>query len=305
MKVVIAGGSGLIGRALSTALATAGHDVIVLTRDPQRARVPAGVRAVAWDPPAVGPWIDDVGAADAVVNLSGASVGRWPWTAGRRRTLRESRLLPTATLVSAIGALPENRRPHALLNASGTDVYEGRDATAADESVPPADTFLARLCVDWEAEARRAEAFGVRVVLMRMSLVVASSATSLRLLMLPFRLFVGGPVGSGLQWMSWIGIDDVVGLAFLALESEALRGPVNFAAPDSRPQAEFARAVGKAIHRPSWLRTPAWAVRLVLGQQATLALGSRRIWPAKALAAGYAFRTPRLEEALERAVSAP
>jgi uncharacterized protein len=298
MKVVVAGGSGLIGRALATALVAAGHDVVVLTRDPRRAHVPAGAKAVAWDPPALGSWVDEVRGADAVVNLSGESVGKWPWTPGRRRTLRESRLVPTRTLVAAIESLPENRRPRILLNASGTDVYEGRDATPADESVPPSDTFLARLCVDWEAEARRVEALGLRVVLMRMSLVIAPSATSLRLLTLPFRLFVGGPVGSGRQWMSWIGIDDVVGLALLALESELLRGPVNFAAPDSRPQAEFARAVGSAIHRPSLFRTPAWAVRLALGQQATLALGSRRVWPAKALDAGYLFRTPRLEDAL-------
>jgi uncharacterized protein len=299
MKVVVAGGSGLIGRALTPALVAASHEVVVLTRDPGRARVAAGTRAVAWDPMRLGLWVDEIRGADAVINLSGESVGKWPWTAARRKTLRESRLLATRTLVGAIGSLPENQRPRVLLNASGTDVYEGRDATAADESVPPADTFLARLCVDWEAEARRGEPLGLRVVLMRMSLVVAPEATSLRLLMLPFRLFVGGRVGSGRQWMSWIGIDDVVGLALLAIESEALRGPVNFAAPDSRPQAEFARAIGRAIHRPSWFPTPGWAVRLVLGQQATLALGSRRIWPAKALAAGYTFRAPRLEDALQ------
>lgn len=300
MNVVVAGGSGLIGRALTTALVGAGHEVVVLTRDPRRARLAAGVRVVRWDPPDAGPWVADIGAAHAVINLSGESVGRWPWTAGRRRTLRDSRLVPTRALVTAIESLPAGRRPNVLLNASGTDVYEGRDASAADESVAPADTFLARLCIDWEAEARRAETLGLRVVLMRMSLVVAPSAASLRLLMLPFRLFVGGPVGSGRQWMSWIGIDDVVGLTLAALGGDNLRGPVNFAAPDSRPQAEFARAVGRAIHRPSWFRTPAWAVRLVLGQQATLALGSRRVWPAKALSAGYRFRTPCLEDALQQ-----
>lgn len=298
MKIVVAGGSGLIGRALTTAFVERGDDVVVLTRDPKRARVSVGAKRVAWDPPAVEAWIDDVRAADAVINLSGESVGRWPWTASRRRALRDSRLIPTRTLVAAMKSLPEAQRPRVLLNASGTDVYEGRDATPADESVAPADTFLARLCIDWEAEARPAEALGMRVVLMRMSLVVASSATSLRLLMLPFRLFVGGPVGSGRQWMSWVGIDDVVGLVLVALASEGLRGPVNFAAPDSRRQAEFARVIGSAIHRPSWFRTPAWAVRLLLGQQATLALGSRRVWPAKALSAGYRFRTPRLEDAL-------
>jgi uncharacterized protein len=302
VKVVVAGGSGLIGRALAAALIGAGHEVVVLTRDPTRARVPPGSTAVPWNPPALGPWVDDLRDSAAVINLSGESVGHWPWTAARRRTLRDSRLVPTRTLVAAIESLPEARRPGVLLNASGTDVYEGRDATPADESVPPSDTFLAQLCVAWEAEARRAEALGLRVVLMRMSLVVAREATSLRLLLLPFRLFVGGRVGTGRQWMSWIAIDDVVGLALAALEGSDLRGPVNFAAPDSRPQAEFARVLGRALHRPTWFPTPAWAVRLILGQQATLALGSRRVWPAKALDAGYTFTVPRLEDALERVV---
>jgi hypothetical protein len=301
VKVVVAGGSGLIGRAVCAALRVAGHEPVVLTRS-RRDRLPDGTHAMTWQPPEGGRWTAELAGAGAVINLAGATVGRWPWTAARKRTLRDSRLIPTRALVDAIATLPPNQRPNVLLNASGTDVYEGRDEKAADEDTPPGDSFLARLSIDWEREALRAERLGVRVVLLRISLVVAPGASSLRLLALPFRLFAGGPVGSGRQWVSWIDLRDVVGLILCALESPDLRGPLNVAAPDPRPQADFGRAVGRALRRPSWLRAPAWAVRLVLGDMATLALGSRRVWPAKALAMGYRFRRPTLEPALEEAL---
>ena len=178
-------------------------------------------------------------------------------------------------------------------------------ASRADETTPPADTFLSRLVLAWEAEALAAEALGVRVVLMRTSPVMAPGAAVLRVLALPFRLFVGGRLGSGRHWMSWVDIDDAVGLYLLALESNTVRGPLNVTAPDPRRQSEFARALGAALHRPSWFPTPAWVVRLVLRDQATLALGSRRIWPAKALAMGYAFRRPGLEDSLRHAFGEP
>jgi len=301
VKVVLSGGSGLIGRAICRALIVAGHEPVVLTRDPGRARVPVGVRMVAWDPPGLGAWTNELADASAVINLAGESIGRWPWTPRRKRALLESRRSATRALVGAIEQLPVPHRPGVLLNASGTDLYEGRDAEPADETSPPADTFLSRLVLAWEAEALAAESLGVRVVLMRTSPVMAPGAAVLRVLALPFRLFVGGRIGSGRHWMSWVDIDDAVGLYLLALESDAVRGPLNVAAPDPRRQSEFARVLGAALHRPSWFPTPAWVVRLVLRDQATLALGSRRIWPAKALAMGYAFRRPRLEDSLRHA----
>jgi uncharacterized protein (TIGR01777 family) len=300
MKIVVAGGSGLIGRALCSALVQAGHSPVVLSRNPRRARLPSEVRCVEWHPPQPGQWTAELDGADALINLAGESVGVWPWTARRKRLLRESRLIPTRTLVDAMAALPETMRPNVLVNSSGTDLYEGRDAAVATEATEPGDSFLAQLCLDWEAEALRAEEIGVRVVLARTSLVVAPGAPSLRLLSLPFRLFVGGPVGSGRQWMSWIDIDDVVALILWAIDHEEIRGPINVAAPDPRHQEDVARALGAAIHRPSWLPTPAFAVRLALGDQATLALGSRRVWPDKALASGFAFRFKRLERSLEQ-----
>jgi uncharacterized protein (TIGR01777 family) len=304
MKIVLSGGSGLIGRAICRALVAAGHEPVVLTRDLRRAsRLPAGVRAVAWDPPEPGEWTAELADVGAVINLAGESIGRWPWTPGRKTALVESRQQATRALVQAIERLPVGHRPSVLLSASGTDLYEGRDVEPADETTPPADTFLSRLVQAWEAEAKPAEALGLRVVLMRTSPVMAPGAAVLRVLALPFRLFVGGRLGSGRHWMSWVDIEDAVGLYLWALESDTIHGPLNVSAPDPRQQREFAKVLGAALHRPSWFPTPAWVVRLVLRDQSTLALGSRRIWPAKALAHGYVFRRPRLEDSLRHAVA--
>lgn len=304
MRVVIAGGSGLIGTALCHALSAAGHEVVVLTRGTGGTiAIGPNVRAVVWQPPSIGEWAAEIAGAGAVINLAGASIGRWPWTPGRKRLLRESRLSATRALVDAIAALPERARPTILLNASGTDVYEGRDETPAGEDTAPGVSFLAQLCLDWEAEALRAEGSGVRVVLLRASSVITRGASYLRIVALPNRLFVGGRIGSGRQWVSWVDLVDVVGLYLLALESEAIRGPLNVSAPDPRTQVAFSRCLSDALHRPSRFPTPAWVVRLVLGDQASLALGSRRIWPTKALAAGYTFQRPRLEDALAAALA--
>ena len=302
MQIVIAGGSGLIGTALSRALSAAGDDVVILTRATAGSATLPRVRLVTWDPARSGGGTSVLAGADAVINLAGASIGRWPWTPGRKRALRESRLTATRTLVEALAALPADERPAVLLNASGTDVYEGRDETPASEDTPPGDSFLARLCVDWEAEAAKAEALGVRVVLVRQSSVIARGAPYLRIVTLPFRLFAGGRLGSGRQWVSWVDIADVVGLYRLALGSATIRGPLNASAPDSRQQGAYARALGAALHRPSRVWTPGWVLRLVLWDQASLVLGSRRVWPTKALAAGYVFERPQLEAALADAL---
>jgi uncharacterized protein (TIGR01777 family) len=299
MKVVLAGGSGLIGRAISAALIDAGHEPVVLTR--RIGKFQPGVRMVAWNARSGGDWEAELAGARAVINLAGASIGRWPWTARRKTKLLESRLSATRALVEAIERMTPAARPTVFLSASGTDLYEGQDASPADETTPPADTFLGRLCLAWETEAMRASALGLRVVLMRTSSVIAPGAPVLRILALPLRLFVGGRLGSGRQWASWVDIADAIGLYLWAIESEPISGPVNVAAPDPRRQAEFVRALGAAIGRPVWFRTPAWVIRLVLRDQATLVLGSRRIWPGRALAAGYRFSRPRLEESLRHA----
>jgi uncharacterized protein len=306
MKVVIAGGSGFIGRRLVRSLAADGHQSIVLSRDPTRSRadLPAGTEVVGWAGDGTGDrrWMSSLAGADGVVSLVGRSVGGWPWTPGRRRELVDSRVIPTRILVGAMAALAAAARPLVFVSASGTLFTQGPADTPATESTEPADAFLTRLCLRWEAEARAAERLGIRVVALRMSTVIGRDAAALQRLALPVRLFCGGPIGSGRQWLSWIDIRDAIGLIRFGLESTELSGPVNACAPDPRRQADFARALARILHRPARLHTPARLVRLVMGEQAALILGSRRVSPEKAITAGYRFVEPLLEPSLARAL---
>jgi uncharacterized protein len=300
MRVVIAGGSGMIGRHLAMELLADGWAVDVLTRDLRRAssRLPHGARAIAWMPGSPAGLETALDGARGVIDLAGVSLGPRPWTSGRKRAILDSRLSATDTIVEAIRALPQDRRPAVLVNASGSDVYTGRDTEPADEATEPTHDFLADVCLRWEAAAQAAEPLGVRVALVRTAFVLASDAPVLRLLALPFRLFVGGPLGSGRQWFSWIHVHDLVGIYRLALTDRSLDGPINGASPEPCRQADLAVALGRTLHRPSWLPAPAWALRLALRDQATLLIGSRRVVPARALAAGYRFRHPSVDEAL-------
>ena len=300
MRVVIAGGSGMIGRHLTRTLLADGWTVDILTRDPGRtaARLPAGARAVAWAPDNLAGLESVLDGAAGVINLAGVSLGPRPWTPGRKRAILGSRLSATNTIVAAMGALAPDRRPPVLVSASGSDVYTGTDAEPADESTEPSHDFLADVCLRWEAAARKAEPLGVRVAIVRTAFVLAADAPVLRLLALPFRLFVGGRLGSGRQWFSWIHIDDLVGIYRLALTDPSIVGPVNAASPEPCREADLAAALGRTLHRPCWLPAPAWALRLALRDQATLLIGSRRVVPARALAAGYSFTYPAIDEAL-------
>jgi len=249
MRVAIVGGSGKIGRRLARALLDDGVDVDVLTRDIARARRRGAVgRLVPWaaaDATGLGAAL---AGADAVVNLAGVPVGPMPWwLPGRRRAIEESRFGPTAAIVDAIGALPSERRPRVLVNASGTDGYEGRDETPATEATPFAGGFLADLCRRWEAEAERADELGVRVAIVRIGFVLARGAPAMGVYALPFRLRLGGPLGSGDQWMSWIHIDDVVGIIRLALHDERVRGAINAVSPEPVPERDIAAAIGAAL----------------------------------------------------------
>src|SRR3954469_11460544 len=214
MKVAIAGGSGFIGQHLAASLIARGDKVVVLSRDPERARRTGRTNGmlVQWtgaDPDEAAMLLDRV---DAIVNVTGVPVGPRPWTAGRRRAIRESRIGPTATLVEAMRRLPSDRRPRVLVNVSGSDSYQGLDETPATEADARAGGFLGDLCREWEAAAQAAEASGVRVAIVRNGFVIGRGAKALQLLVLPFRLHLGGRLGSGRQWMSWVHVDDVVGI---------------------------------------------------------------------------------------------
>jgi uncharacterized protein (TIGR01777 family) len=305
MRIAIVGGSGLLGRHVSAALLERGDRVRILSRDPSQARHHANpsleVERWSTDDPAGLTAI--LGEVDAVINLAGVPVGPRPWTAGRRRSILRSRLEATEAIVAAIGSLPPGRRPAVLVSASGTDSYTGLDASPATESSPSSDGFLARVCLAWEAEAARARALGSRVAILRIGFVLARDATVLRLYALPFRLGLGGPLGNGRQWMSWIHVDDLVGLFLLALDDPRVDGIVNVVSPEPARQAEVAAAIGSALGRSSWLRVPALLIRLALGESSVLALGSRRVVPARALDLGFVHRWPELRAAVAAVLS--
>jgi uncharacterized protein (TIGR01777 family) len=301
MRIVIAGGSGFLGRRLTAAWLAAGHEVTVLTRSPAHAaRTPqAGTSARGWDPPNVDEELmAAVRGADAIVNLAGVPIGGRPWTPGHKRAILQSRLDATGAIVDAIGRLPDADRPKVLVNASGIDIYGNRPDGEMTEDSPPGDSFLAGVVVAWETAAKAAEPLGVRVVLARTALIVAPEALAWRLILLPFRLFVGGPLGSGRQRFTWIHVDDAVGLYGLAIRDQSVVGPLSMVAPEVPTQRDLARAIGRAMHRPAIFPVPAFVLRLVLWGQADIVLHGRIARPAKALAAGYAFRHPTVESAL-------
>jgi uncharacterized protein (TIGR01777 family) len=255
---------------------------------------------VTWDVRSPdGAWVGELAGAQAIVNLAGASIGGGRWTRRRMEQLISSRLTATTALVQALERTPAERRPQVLVNASGIDYYGDRGAEVIREDSQVGDSFLAGLCQQWEAAAMKAEPLGVRVVRLRTAMVFGREALAFRLLTLPFRLFVGGPLGNGRQWFTWIHVDDIVGLYRLAIEDGRMSGPVNAVAPDIRPEREVAREIGRVLHRPALLPVPAFALNLALGRQAQLLLHGRRAEPAKAKGYGYNFRFGGLDEALE------
>ena len=278
MRIVIAGGSGFLGRRLSARWLAAGDEVTVLTRDPSRKAAGTGASVTRWDPPRVD--------YDLVATLRGAD------------GILQSRLDATGAIVEAISRLPVPDRPKVLVNASGIDVFGDRPDGELTEDSEPGESFLAGVVLAWEAAARAAGPLGVRVVTARTALIVAPEALAWRLILLPFRLFVGGPLGSGRQRFTWIHVDDAVGLYDLAVRDDSIVGPINMVAPEVPTQRELARAIGRVMHRPAIFPVPAVLLRLVLWGQADIVLHGRIAVPAKALAAGYAFRQPTLESAL-------
>jgi uncharacterized protein len=288
-SIVIAGGTGFIGQALVRALAAHGEEVIVLTRA-TRASV-RGARCVTWTPGLPGPWTECLGGARAVVNLCGETLAGRRWSDARKRVLLESRTRPAAALASVLR--PLGRDAPKLLQASGVGYFGTGDAPV-DETAPAGDDFLARLAVAWEAALAPAPP---RTAVLRFGVVLGPGGALPRMV-LPFRLFAGGPIHDGRQWLSWIHFDDAVAAIRFALDRD-LDGPVNVTAPEAVRNAEFARIAGATLRRPAWFRTPRWALELLLGEQATLVCDGQRARPARLLAAGFNHAFPDLQSALE------
>lgn len=299
MHLVIAGGTGLLGRALARAAAAAGHRTTILSRRP---RHPG---EVPW-PAAEGDraWWSAVDGCDVVVNLAGAPIAGRRWTAAWKEEIRRSRIESTRAIAAAISGV--KRPPAVLLNASAIGIYGPRGDEVVTEETPPGRDFLAEVCQQWERAALEATAPrpdcppGTRVVLLRTGLVLDRHGGVLPRLALPFRFCAGGPLGSGRQYMSWIHRDDWTALVMWAMLTPTLAGPINLTAPVPVRNTEFARTLGHVLRRPSLVRTPAFALRLALGEMAdALILPGQRVLPARAQALGFTFRFPELEPALQ------
>ena len=305
MRIVIAGGTGFVGGPLAEVYAEEGHDVRVLTRslsDGEARHDPGtgkpGITRVGWQPTGdAGLWGKVVDGADAVVNLAGESIGEARWTPQRKAKLRDSRLLATRSLVAAINAAATP--PRVLVSSSASGYYGAAGAEPKTEDAPAGTDFLAHLAEDWEAEARKAERAGTRVVLLRTGVVLEKVGGALPRMMMPFRFFVGGPLGSGTQYVSWIHRLDVIEMIRWIIETPGVSGPVNATAPDPVTNRELARAIGRAIRRPSFMPAPAFALRLLVGEMADpVLLTGQRVIPAVAQAHGYHFRYPEIDIAM-------
>jgi uncharacterized protein (TIGR01777 family) len=298
MNIVIAGGTGFIGGALTDALIARGDKLTLLTRDAEAAQArwdrKAGV--ALWDGRTDGDWAKTLDGADAVINLSGAGIADHRWTPARKLVLIHSRIHSTRALVSALSRAA--KRPKVLLNASAVGYYGDAPEGASTEASAQGRDFLAALCGQWEREALAAAPLGTRVVLARFGVVLEEGGGALAKMAPPFKLFAGGPLGSGKQSLPWIHRDDVVGGLLFALDHEKLSGPVNFAAPGAVNNREFSAALGRALGRPSWAPAPTFVLKLALGEMAGMLLGGQLVAPKALLDAGYKFKYETADAAL-------
>jgi len=303
MKILVTGATGLVGTALVAALAREGHTVCRLVRSETKSiGGTVGTFDVPWDPETGSLGGAAVG-AEAVVNLGGASIVAGRWTNLRKKLLRTSRVDSTCALVAALEKM--NAKPDVLVSASAVGFYGDRGDEILTEESAPGNDFLSNLAKDWEAEALRAEQFGTRVVLTRFGIILASEGGALPEMMLPFKFGVGGRIGDGKQWMSWVTLEDVVAVLRLALIKTELRGPINIVAPEPVRNADFVKELARAMHRPAIFPAPAFALHLAMGEMAdALLLSSQRAVPERLTKLGYQFSDPDLALALTTILSA-
>ena len=294
MRVFITGGSGFVGSHLAKRLREDGHQVIILTR-----KGSGGADFLQGDPKIPGKWQEEVAKCDLLVNLAGASIfGKW--TPQYKEELRLSRILTTRNLVDAI---PQGARV-TLMSTSAVGYYGFRGDEELDESSPPGSDFLAKLAVDWEAEARRAEDKGARVVIMRFGIVLGGTGGALQQMVKPFKWFVGGPIGSGRQWFSWIHIEDLVEAIYFLASLDGASGPFNLTSPNPVRNKDFSKALGRVLGRPACFPTPGFMIKLVLGEFGSVILEGQRVLPKRLLEAGFNFKYPKVDEALKAALKA-
>jgi uncharacterized protein (TIGR01777 family) len=299
MRTLITGATGLLGKALLARV----RDGVVLSRDPDQAVRRLGAVAVhAWAPEAGSPPGAALQDVDVIFNLAGAPIAEGRWTAERKRSIRDSRVLGTRNLVAGMAAMA--RRPRVLVSVSAVGYYGDRGDEQLDEDASPGNDFLADVCVAWEGEALAAERLGVRVVCVRLGVVLAGQGGALARMLTPFKLGIAGRIGDGRQWMSWVYLDDAIGILLHASLDDRIRGGVNAVAPNPVTNAELTRVLGHVLHRPTVLAVPKLALRLALGEMSQVLTASQRVFPRVVERTGYLFHQPQLDSAIRAALAA-
>lgn len=299
MKIAVTGATGFIGLALVQRLIAENEQVLVLTRHPDKAKRiwPSGVEIVGYSVTTGGPWQDQIAGCDGVVNLAGAPIAEERWTAERKQILRQSRILGTQKLVEAIGAV--DPKPQVLVNTSAIGYYGTSETAEFDETSPAGNDFLAQLCVEWEQSAQAVSQYGVRCAILRFGIVVGNGGAVAKMIP-PFKMFAGGPIGSGQQWFSWIDINDLVALICFALRQPQMQGTFNATAPNPVRMNDLASTLGSILNRPNWLPVPSFVLDALLGDGAKVVLEGQKVIPQKTLEAGFEFKSPTLKAALEK-----
>ena len=293
MNILISGGSGLLGTALTKSLLADGHQVFILSRGASVSK--SNVQIIHWDALTTAGWGQLLNEMDVVIHLAGRNTAAWPWTAAKKKSFEDSRILPGLVLAQAIREA--THRPSLFVQVSGINHY-GLSGDLADESTPPGEDFLAQLTVKWEDATKSVEGLGVRRIVLRTPPVLARENLIMKLIALPVQLFFGGPIGSGKQAFPWIHIKDWVGSVRYLMSNESANGAYNLIAPMSTSQADFTRVLAEVLHRPYWFPVPAFLLRNVLGEMSVLILEGRFSQPKRLLESGYKFQFPGPREAL-------
>jgi uncharacterized protein (TIGR01777 family) len=297
MNILISGGSGFIGSALTRSLLADGHKIWVLTRNPARTRLLEGAQSVRWDGRTSQGWIGVFSQMDAVVNLAGETVGKWPWTNSRKKLIRDSRV--DAGLAIADAFQKVDKKPAVLIQASGIGYYGPCGTETVAEDSPAGNDFMATVASAWEASTRVVDSLGVRRVIIRTSLVLNARQGVLPLMALPVRFWAGGPLGSGKQGVSWIHLEDEVRAIRYLLENDKARGAFDLCAPNPLPNADFIRTLAQALSRPYWLPVPAFLLKMALGEMSTLLLDGQFVIPQRLVNLGFVFRFETAREAFQ------
>ncbi len=299
-RVIVTGATGFIGKALCLRLESEGYKVVALSRNPEKGQRLFGPKfsVAKWDDANASEWMQYADGAYAIVNLAGENIGSGRWTRRRKQAILQSRLDAGKAVVEAVESA--SVKPRVVVQASAVGFYGSRGNDSIDESFSPGEGFLTAVAEEWEESTHAVESFGVRRIIIRSGVVLGAEGGALLRLLKPFRLFAGGPLGSGRQWFSWIHIEDEVNAILFLLKREELKGVFNLSAPHPLPQKDLARLLGKILRRPSWFPTPGFMLRAILGEMADeMLLVSQRVAPKRLLEAGYRFLYPEAEHALK------